>query len=82
MFKKKSIYVVTLLLGICLICVSLFLRSEEFKKISGICIGVGTSLLGMRIANLYMKKIEQRNPELKKRNEIELKDERNTIIRN
>ncbi len=81
MLKKKSFYIATLVLAICLIVVSPFLRGEELKSISGICIGIGAGLLGMSIANLLMKRMEENNPEMMKQSEIEFKDERNTLIR-
>ncbi|HEY5584042.1 MAG TPA: hypothetical protein VIK78_06075 [Ruminiclostridium sp.] len=82
MLKKKAFYVFTMLVGICLIGVSLFLRSEELKSISGVFIGVGAGLFGTSIANLFMKNFEKKNPGIMKQNEIDFKDERNVIIRN
>lgn len=82
MLKKKSFYFFTMFIGICLIGVSLALRSEELKSISGVLIGVGAGLFGVSIVNLYMKKLEEKNPDIKKQNQIDLKDERNITIRN
>lgn len=82
MLKKKSFYLFTMIIGICLIGVSLFLRSEELKSISGVFIGIGAGLFGVSIVNLYMKKLEENNPDIKKQNQIDLKDERNITIQN
>lgn len=81
MLKKQSFYIATLVLGICLIAVSLFLKGEELKSIAGICIGIGTGLFGSSIANLLMKRMEENNPKRMKQREVEFKDERNTLIR-
>lgn len=82
MLKKKSFYIITLILGVCFIGASFFFKGEEVKAVSGILIGVGAGLFGMSIANLIMKRLEQNKPEIIKQNEIEFKDERNTLIRN
>lgn len=82
MLKKKSFYVMTLMIGIALFCSSFLLIGEELKTISGVLIGIGAGLFGMSIANLWMKGFEEKNPEIMKDNEIEFKDERNTMIRN
>ncbi|GMQ57744.1 hypothetical protein AN1V17_21390 [Vallitalea sediminicola] len=81
MLKKKLFYIVTLILGIILIGVSFFFKGEELKSISGMCMGIGSGLFGMSVANIFMKNLEQKNPEKMKLNEIEFKDERNTMIR-
>lgn len=81
MLKKKSFYVMTLIIGIVLFCSSFLFKGEELKTISGVLIGIGAGLFGMSIANLWMKGFEEKNPELMKHNEIEFKDERNVMIR-
>jgi hypothetical protein len=52
------------------------------KSVGGVCIGVGGGLLGMSISYLYMKRLEEKEPQLTKQKEIEFADERNTTIRN
>lgn len=81
MLKKKSFYIITLILGIALIGVSFLFKGEDLKTISGLAIGIGSGLFGMSIANIIMKNLEQKDPEGMKQKEIEFKDERNTIIR-
>lgn len=81
MLKKKSFYVMTLIIGIALFCSSFLFRGEELKTISGVLFGIGVGLFGMSIANLWMKGFEEKNPDIMKNNEIEFKDERNTMIR-
>ncbi|MBQ8821349.1 MAG: hypothetical protein IJZ82_01785 [Lachnospiraceae bacterium] len=81
MAKNKSVYIVTLIIGIMLLICSFFVRGEELKTVSGVMIGVGSAILGTSIAKLWMKNFEEKNPDIMKDNEIEFKDERNTLIR-
>ncbi|MCL6459927.1 MAG: hypothetical protein K6T85_18180 [Gorillibacterium sp.] len=81
MLKKKWVYVSTLILGIILIGVSFLLDGEALKPLAGVCIGVGAGLIGMSFSNLIMKHLEQKRPQIARQNEIEFKDERNTLIR-
>ena len=89
--KTKSYHVITLLLGIALLCASLLCRLDgiknlinlqQLKAISGILLGVGAGLIGMSISNLIMNRMLEKDPKLKRKNEIEFKDERNISIRN
>lgn len=82
MKKKKLFYVAVCILGICCITASFFFKGEDVKTVSGMLIGIGAGLVGMSLSNLIMKHLEQKNPEIKKQNEIEYNDERNTLIRN
>lgn len=84
MLRKKSFYIITLLVGVILLGAALYFRMfPEFpKSIGGVCIGVGAGLFGMSVSNLYMKRLEKTDPEIVKQNEIEYADERNTMIRN
>ena len=81
MLKKKSAYIVIVIIGVVLISFSFLFRGEELKTISGVMIGIGAALLGTGIAKLWMKNFEEKNPDIMKDNEIEFKDERNTLIR-
>lgn len=82
MLKKTSFYVFILLLGIGLIGTSFFYQPEEFKNISGVLIGIGISLCGVSLLNLFIKHHQQKHPEIKKQMEVDFNDERNKIIRN
>ncbi|MDO7788290.1 hypothetical protein [Desulforamulus aquiferis] len=82
MVKKTSFYVFILILGIGLIVTGFLFRAEEVKNISGVLIGIGMSLFGSSLFNLFMKHFQQKHPEIKKQNEIYLNDERNVIIQN
>lgn len=78
MSKKKSINTILLILGVVLIGAS-FIIPE--KKLSGLAIGIGAGLFGASLSGLFVNRLEKKNPEFAKQNEIELKDERNTMIR-
>lgn len=81
MTKNKSLYMVTLVIGIILLLGSFLVRAEELKTISGVMIGVGAGLFGSGLVKLWMMNFEKKNPDLMKDSEIEFKDERNTLIR-
>lgn len=82
MLKKTSFYICTLICGILLASSSFIFKAMLSKPLEGVLIGIGAGLFGMSISNLITKSIEKKNPEVMKQNEIELKDERNTMIRN
>lgn len=84
MLKKKSYYIILLLAGIVLLAIALILRMYPNipKSVGGVCIGVGAGLFGMSISNLYLKRLEKKEPQLTKQKEIDLSDERNITIRN
>ncbi|GIP22278.1 hypothetical protein [Paenibacillus sp. J22TS3] len=81
MKRKTPVYIAALIGGICCIAASLLLRNEAAKAVSGLLIGVGAGLVGMSVAQIYMNRFESKHPEYAERTEIELKDERNTLIR-
>ena len=81
MLKKKTVYIVIILTGMVLIALSFLFRAEDVKTLSGVLIGIGSALLGSGIAKFWMKNYEEKNPDIAKENDIEFKDERNTLIR-
>ena len=81
--KKKVINISFLIFGIALfIFGGVFLKRNDVKSISGICIGIGASLFGMSVSNLWMINFNKKHPDELKQSEIEFSDERNTMIRN
>lgn len=84
MLKKKSFYIITLLIGVGLLAAALCFRMFPAfpKSIGGMCIGVGIGLFGMSVSKLYAKHLEKTDPEIMKQSEIEYADERNIAIRN
>lgn len=81
MLKKTSFYMTTLVIGMILLASSFAFRSEALKSVNGICLGIGMGLIGMSIANLWMKRYEKKNPDIAKQNKVEFNDERNKLIR-
>lgn len=79
--KKKSFYVIILIIAFCMLIGGIFAKGEDLRNISGILMGIGAGLIGMSGAKIYMINSEAKNPTLAKQNEIEFKDERNMQIR-
>lgn len=80
--KKVSVCIIALILGVLLIAANFIFREENMKSVSGIFIGIGASLIGLGVGGLFTKNFEKRNPEIFTQKEIEVNDERNTMIRN
>ena len=77
MQKKSMFYISALIISIIMIILSQFV---ELNSLSGILLGTGAGVLGANIAKLYFISLENKNPDIIKENEIELKDERNVLI--
>lgn len=84
MLKTKSFYIAMIIVGACLFGMAILgkFMFEMPKIIAGVCLGIGTALLGIGLPNLIMKYCETTQPEMMKQNQIEFHDERNTMIRN
>lgn len=78
MQKKSTFYIAALIISIIMIIGSLFV---ELNSLSGLLLGTGAGFFGANIAKLYSLNLEKKNPDIIKENEIELKDERNILIR-
>jgi len=78
MQKKSTFYITALSISIIMIIGSLFV---ELNSLSGLLLGTGSGFFGANIAKLYFINLEKKNPDIIKENEIELKDERNILIR-
>jgi hypothetical protein len=81
--KKTILYTFLLIAGVVFVCIGGFvITGSELKSISGVCIGIGSGLFGMSIAQIIMIKIANKNPSYEHKKNIEVMDERNTYIRN
>ena len=78
MQKKSMFYITAIIISVIMIIGSQFV---ELNSHSGILLGTGAGVLGANIAKLYFINLEKKNPDIVKENEIELKDERNILIR-
>jgi uncharacterized ion transporter superfamily protein YfcC len=79
MNKKMSLYIVSAILALCLLIAGFFV---DIKKISGIMIGIGAGVFSCNISLIFNLLYMQKHPEHQKQSAIELKDERNIMIRN
>lgn len=80
--KKKPFYVGCLIVGILLVVISIvFCLNALNKTVSGICIGLGSGLVGLSFSNLFMLRWYKNHPEELKKARIEATDERNELIR-
>ena len=84
MLKSKSFYICMIIVGACLFVLALLgkFMFEMPKLTAGVCLGIGTVLLYIGLPKLIIKYYETSQPEMMKQNQIELHDERNTLIRN
>ena len=78
MRKKSTFYVMAITISVIMIILSQFV---ELNSHSGILLGTGAGAIGASIAKLYSINLEKKNQDIVKKNEIELKDERNILIR-
>lgn len=86
--KSKTTNYVTIILGIFLLAVSLYLIKTNnnqlgfIRTLPYICIGIGCGLFGHGMGNVISDRVMNTDPELKKRMDIEKNDERNVAIAN
>jgi uncharacterized membrane protein len=77
MKRKKALFICLMILGAALVCVSGFvLKDESLKRISGVCAGFGGGLFGVALTQFITIRRFERNPEVRRRMEIDGKDER------
>lgn len=84
MFKKKSFYIAMIIVGACLFGLAIMGKFlfEMPKVVAGVCLGIGTAMIGICLPKLIKKHLETIQPEMIKHDQIEFNDERNTMIRN
>ena len=79
---KKNLYIALIAVGLGLIgTVYLFLDKGISPRGIGALMGIASGLIGMSVSQLLPLRMEDTDPSLRKRNEIERKDERNLAIR-
>ena len=82
--NKKGMYITIIIIGAALIIAGALLnifKGEELKSLSGVCIGLGAVLVSLFSGKLYVYRIGLKHPEIQRKKDIEVNDERNTIIR-
>ncbi|AKG37118.1 hypothetical protein [Paenibacillus durus] len=73
---------IVLATGILLLGAGLLGVGDMARNVSGLCIGIGSGLIGMSIANLIMIRYYAKRPAIKRQQEIEAGDERSVSINN
>ena len=80
---KKTFYLVLGIIGCALALIAKYaLDTSTEKTLSAVLIGIGTALLGFGIAKWLIALWGEKNPDIMRANEVEMKDERNQMIRN
>ncbi|HIV16466.1 MAG TPA: hypothetical protein IAB17_00580 [Candidatus Alectryocaccobium stercorigallinarum] len=80
---NKNFYLVLGIIGVAMALIAKYaLDTSTEKTLSAVLIGIGTGLMGFGIAKWLVALWGERNPELMRASEIEMKDERNQMIRN
>lgn len=80
--KVIRLYSILIALGIILMLIGSFIFTKETQNtLSGLSLGIGAGIFGLSIGQIIITIISLKNPEFKRRNEIEENDERNIIIR-
>lgn len=86
MKNRKLFSIIAIVLSIILLIISIIAKKldifEAHKTLFGIIIGVASGLFGGGVGNLINIVVLNSNPNIKKKSEIELNDERNNNIRN
>lgn len=79
---KRTLYTTLIIAGMVLIGVVYLVRNSGISSRGiGTLMGIASGLIGMSISQLLSLRMEKMDPALRKRNEVERKDERNTAIR-
>lgn len=82
MKSKKTLYVVLMAAGACLLLAALLAwKLSAPDSIGGMLTGVGSGLLAMGFANWKMLRCQEKDPVQMRRDEISANDERNVAIR-
>lgn len=79
MKQKGKLYTILAVIGVCLFFSALLPFPDN---IGGMLCGSGSGLAAIGLCNLLMLRQEKKHPEQRRRNEIEVNDERNVTIRN
>ncbi len=83
--KKRFFYRLLFYSGILLFIVPIILKphlADDWHKITSASLGLGILLIGFSGYRVTQYDIKKKNPELARIQNIEMKDERNTLIRN
>lgn len=79
MNRKKQVYLVFLIIGLCLLVAALALPTSH--SIGSMLSGVGSLLAALGVSRLLLLRQQAKHPEQYRQNEIAANDERNVAIR-
>ncbi len=82
MKNKMFLYVLLTVVGVIIAIAGLVLKGAGTEKLSGLLMGVGAGIFGGSVAMVITTAIEKKYPEVKKKKDIEVNDERNISVRN
>ncbi len=54
--------------------------SRMITGLIGLCVGIGSGMIGMNVANLLIRSYYKKHPDIKKQSDIDAKDERTIFI--
>ena len=81
MKQKKWPYIVGIIIALILEFIGISFGADDFRRLGGICIGLGAAAFSLCINRLYRLSYEKEFPDLVHQESIEYRDERNTLIR-
>jgi hypothetical protein len=82
--NKKPFSILMIILGAALVLTAILLGAfgmENLKAVGGVCIGLGVVLITIFGGQLFSIHAERKHPEIYRKKNIEVNDERNTTIR-
>jgi|GEM_PF-1578922 len=81
MKNNKALYFTSMILGIAILLMGIFvLRGEAVKSYAGVCTGFGAGMAAVAITRLVTISKMQKDPAFKRQVEIDAKDERTARI--
>jgi drug/metabolite transporter (DMT)-like permease len=84
MKSKKPLYILVITLGAALIIAGVLInvfKGDELKNVVGLLLGIGAVIVSLTLASLLESRFRKKYPEIQRKKDIEVNDERNTIIR-
>ena len=84
MLKKKLVYIIIMTICILTTATGFLLRLTpiSYRPLEGFLIGIGMGCFFATFSQYLTKIREEKNPKVKRENEINLSDERNIMLRN
>jgi len=81
MFKRNLFNSILALVGLVILISAFYFANEIPKEWSGVISGISAGMLGVGLAGVFTVTYNKRNPEMAKLKNIEVNDERNTLLR-